>query len=52
MFVDPQPRRLAVGKEANAVEATVPHALDHKVGRTRQHAAPVAGELDGGGEEG
>ena len=51
MFVDAQPRRLAVGEQADAVEACVPHAFDNLIGRARQHMPPVAGELDGRGKK-
>jgi hypothetical protein len=46
VLIDAQPRRLAVGKEAHAVEAGVAHAPDHLVRRARQHMPPIAGEFD------
>ena len=46
MLIDAQPRRLPVGEKADVVETRVPHALDHAIGRTREH-----GELDRRGEE-
>ena len=51
MLVDAQPRRLAVGDQADAVETGVPHVLDDLIGRARQHVTPIAGEFDGRGEE-
>ncbi|WP_183459577.1 hypothetical protein [Mesorhizobium huakuii] len=52
VFVDTQPRRLAVGDEADAIEAGMSHSLDDLISRALKHAAPVAGKLDGRGEEG
>ena len=46
MLIDAQPRRLAVGKKADAVEAGVPHAFDNLIGCARQHVTPIAGEFN------
>ena len=51
MLVDAQARRLAVGEKADAIEACVPHAFDNLIGRAGHHVAPIAGELDGRGEQ-
>ncbi|WP_246677815.1 hypothetical protein [Mesorhizobium sp. B2-4-18] len=52
MLVDAKPRRLAIGDQADAIQAGVPHALDDLIRRARKHVAPIAGEFDWGGEEG
>ncbi len=49
VLVDTQARRLAVGQQADAVEACMPHAFDDLISGSLKHVAPVAGKLDGGG---
>ncbi len=51
MLVDAQPRRLAVGEQADTVETCVPHALNNLVSRSGQHVAPIAGEFNGRGKQ-
>ena len=51
MLVDAQTRWLPVGEKAHAIEARVPHAFDHMVGRAWEHVTPIAGELDRGGKQ-
>ena len=36
----------------DAVEAGMPHTLDHQICRAREHVTPIAGELDSGGKQG
>jgi hypothetical protein len=51
MLVNSQARGLSIGDEPHAVEARVPHALNHLRCRVRQHTPPVAGELDRRGKK-
>ncbi|ESZ59043.1 hypothetical protein X727_31865 [Mesorhizobium sp. L103C119B0] len=52
MLVDTESRRLAIGEQADANQAGVPHPLDDLICRARRRVAPVAGEFDRGGKEG
>ena len=44
-------RRLAVGQQADPIEAGARACVRPLIGRAGDHATPVAGELDGRGEE-
>jgi transposase len=46
------PDALPVRDKTDAVEAGVPHALDHQMGRAGEHVTPIAGEFDRGGKHG
>lgn len=51
MLVDAQPRWLAVGEKAHAIEACVPHVFDNLIGCARQHVAPVTAKFYRRGEK-